>query len=138
MTTKDKIEENDNRIYLIEHDNGIKRKITIPSDWRVTFGPAAVGMNKNPTNRLKMPMALRFYEDENRQRAIFTDIVSFRDMSIPIEEERVTTENKQGVMDVDGASRSVHFEAKIKSWINPDDENEVNAPALDIGDDLDI
>lgn len=139
MTTKSKVKDDDNKVYLIEHDDGIKRKITIPADWRVTFGPAAAGQSRGiGTPKFKMPMALRFYENETQQRAIFTDVKSFRDTSIPIEEERVTIENKVGTMDVDGANRSVHFEARIKSWVNPDNEDEVNAPALAIGDDLDI
>ena len=84
-------ENTDNlRTYLIVHEDGTRRKITIPSTWRVTFGPAARGGNmpKRPGGpSYKMPMALRFYENDTQQRAIFTDVVSFRDMSIPIQEE---------------------------------------------------
>jgi hypothetical protein len=34
--------------YIIEHDNGTRSRIHIPSSWKVTFGPAVRGGNTNP------------------------------------------------------------------------------------------
>lgn len=110
----------DTKVYLIEFENGRKQKVTIPANWKVTFGPAVPGVHKE--NGRRMPTAIRFYEDENRQRAIFTDVVSFRDMSIPIEEERVKVETKLGRMEVEGAYRTVNVKAEMREWVNPDKE----------------
>lgn len=107
--------------YLIEHENGIKRKITVPESWKVTFGPAVKGnrANSNPHGP-KMPMALRFYESDTKQRAIFTDVVSFRDMSIKIEEEVINIQEKDGYYECEGKKKRTTFQAKTREWVNPD------------------
>jgi hypothetical protein len=114
------------REYLIEKADGTKLKVKIPNDWKVTFGPAVKGKNQ-PTvgeRRLKMPMALRFYENETKQRAIFLDVVEFRDLSIPIEVEKVDIQEKDGFTEVDGVRQRSTFQVKTKKWTNPDEINE--------------
>lgn len=108
--------------YLIEFEDGKKRKITVPDDWKVTFGPAFVGKDTNrPTGqRYKVPMAIRFYKSKDNQRAIFTNVVGFRDLSIPIEEEVTHTKEKQGYTEVDGKRKATSFQVKVKEWVNPD------------------
>lgn len=107
------------KTYLIEHDDGTRRKITVPASWKVTFGPAVAGKQKG-SEHFKMPMALRFYESKEQQRAIFTDVVSFRDTSIDIQEERVSTQEKEGFIECDGVRKSTTFKAETKEWVNPD------------------
>jgi len=108
--------------YLIEFESGKRQKITVPSSWKVTFGPVSIrGASSNRSGSgLKMPVAIRFYENENRQRAIFTNVVSFRDTSILVEEERVDVQQKDGYLECDGKRKSVNFQAVSKSWVNPD------------------
>ena len=111
--------------YLIEKENGKRFKITVPSEWKVTFGPAARGLDgKKSGASYKIPLALRFYENETKQRAIFTDVVSFRDMSIPIAIEEEDIQEKHGYTEVDGKRHSTVFQAKVKRWANPDDLSE--------------
>jgi len=57
-----------------------KLKITVPENYKVTFGPVAVGNSARGGS-----LALRFYESDTKQRAIFTDVLSFKDCSIPVE-----------------------------------------------------
>lgn len=109
--------------YLIEFKNGKRQRITVPSSWKVTFGPAAAGANSAKyvgEGRAPMPLALRFYEAENRQRAIFTDVLNFRDTSIKIEEEQINTQEKQGYVEVDGKRKATSFRAETRDWVNPD------------------
>lgn len=107
--------------YIIEFENRQKKRITVPSNWRVTFGPATAGSNKPTTGyNHNMPMAIRFYEAKEKQRAIFTDVVSFRDTSIILEEEIVNTKMKEGFVEVDGVRKATSFSATIKEWVNPD------------------
>ena len=66
-------------------------------------------------------MALRFYENSDKQRAIFIDVVSFRDMSIPIEQEITKVQEKEGYMECDGVRKKTTFSAQTSEWINPDE-----------------
>ena len=119
--------------YLIEFENNNRQRITVPSKWKVTFGPLAIrGANSGRKVGLqqKMPIALRFYENDNRQRAVFTNVLSFRDMSIGIEEERVDIQQKNGYVECDGRKKNVAFQATSKQWVNPDGEEESAFPAL--------
>lgn len=62
--------------YEIETNRGTYR-ITVPSTWKVTYGPVSPGKFGDGGN------ALRIYEDEKRQRAMLTNVTSFRDISLP-------------------------------------------------------
>lgn len=114
------------KTYIIEFENNKRQRITVPASWKVTFGPAAAGVNKGNNNHLKMPMALRFYERTDLQRAIFTDVKSFRDNSIQIEEERVDVREKAGFVEVEGTRKATTFQAKTKTWVDPDAEVNFN------------
>ncbi len=125
------------RTYLLVFERGGKKRITVPANWKVTFGPAAVGLGKTAYGGAKVPMAIRFYEDENRQRAIFTEVVSFRDMSIPVLEERRTTQTKTGHMDLDGARKNVNVQAEVREWVDPDNDEDDNHQLISgFGDDI--
>lgn len=108
------------KTYLIEFASGKKQKVTVPEDWKVTFGPAAVGISKEARMTNKIPLAIRFYEGNEKQRAIFTDVVNFRDMSIQIEEERIDVQQKEGYMECEGTRKGVTFQATSRQWVNPD------------------
>lgn len=116
------------KTYIIECEDKTKKKITVPADWKVTFGPAVKGNNSGTRNpgAPKIPMALRFYETETKQRAIFTDVVSFRDASIKIEVEKIKTEEKEGYMECDGVRKKTLFQASVKEWVNPDEDANTN------------
>lgn len=51
-------------------------RITIPADWKITFGPVA------PGSKVGGAMALRLWESETKQRACYVNVESFRDVSI--------------------------------------------------------
>lgn len=96
------------RQYLIK-SSGETRIITIPESWKVTYGPVSPGSKYGDGN------VLRVYESKEKQRAIFTNVVSFRDLSIPVrklvkdkdemlrlknEKGKVTSEDKLTISDV--------------------------------------
>jgi hypothetical protein len=112
--------------YLIEKENGKRMKITVPETWKVTFGPAVKGFDRKLSGgpSYKVPMALRFYESETKQRAIFTDVVSFRDLSIPVEVEEVKVQEKDGYTECEGKRKRTSFQVKVKEWKDPDEEKE--------------
>ena len=111
------------KTYIIDCKDGTRKRVTVPASWKVTFGPAAAGVNASTERgRLQMPMALRFYESDKQQRAIFTDVVSFRDSSIKMEEEKFKVQEKDGYMECEGVRKRTTFQAKVREWINPDEE----------------
>jgi hypothetical protein len=110
--------------YLIKHKNGEETQVDVPSSWKVTFGPAVKGSQGPRNGGLQMPMALRFYENDTKQRAIFTDVESFRDMSINIRVKKKTTQEKDGYMECDGVRKQTRFQAVVEEWVNPDQSNE--------------
>ena len=127
------------RTLLITRNNGEEIQIDIPEDWKVTFGPAAAGISMTDRSGKNMPMALRIYETEKLQRAIFLDVVSFRDMSIPIRIKRVDTQEKDGFMECEGIRKRTIFQASTVNWINPDAEvPEENLPKLSMPKDSEI
>lgn len=121
---------------LMNLKDGSKRKIIIPKDWKVTFGTLIPG-GKTEVNP-ERGLALRVYSGSTKeqQHAVFTDVVSFRDMSIVIEEEKIETKDQTAYVEVPGEGRqAVNVEAKIRTWVNPDDPQAprkefVNLPRL--------
>lgn len=71
-----------NKTYLVRrHSEGLL-KVTVPANWRVTFGPIVAGNSRHGYNGGEA--CLRFYESKDQVRAIFTNVTEFRDLSIPV------------------------------------------------------
>lgn len=122
---------------LVTKKDGSEFQIDIPEEWKVTFGPAAVGMSKVMAGE-RMPLCLRIYESETLQRAIFTDIVSFRDMSIPIRVKQINVQEKHGYVEFDGKRKQTTFQATTSEWVDPDIAIEPEAKLLDIPSDKEM
>lgn len=106
------------KTYILELKGGGLRRLTVPANWRVTFGPLIGGQKGSYENH--GVLALRFYESENQQRAIFTDVRCFRDASIPIEEQVTKIDRKVAQKMTPQGARDVHVEARVTQWVNPD------------------
>lgn len=110
----------DDKTYILELKNGQQRRVTVPANWKVTFGPLIPGERGGGNGCL----ALRFYETKDKQRAIFTDVKSFRDSEIPILEKRVKTKRQVVEKASKQGQKGVVVEAKIEDWVNPDEPEE--------------
>lgn len=53
------------------------RQVTVPAEWRVTFGPLVPQPQERGNYERLKTFALRFYESKEQQRACFTDVMSF-------------------------------------------------------------
>ena len=73
--------------YLVVRSNETLQ-VTVPSSWKVTYG------GFNPGAKYGSEPALRFYEANDKQRAVFTNVQSFRDMSIPVLRKVVEVKKK--------------------------------------------
>lgn len=103
------------KTYILELRNGKQRKLDVPEDWKVTFGPLIPGdRGGNGT------LALRFYEGKDKQRAIFTDVASFRDASIPILEKFTKTQSKRHTKHTPEGAKDFVVEARMTGWRDPD------------------
>jgi len=65
--------------------------IEIPGDWKMTFGPWAPRSGGAGPKAFTQAVVqnqpgwiLRVYETKEKQRAVFTNVESFRDLSIPV------------------------------------------------------
>ena len=101
------------RQLLIERNNGKDLKITIPADFKVTFGQVQPGKGGGYGEGF----ALRIYKTEKDQRAVFTNVKSFRDLAIPVEEKIVqrTSESKNSSNGKGKAQHIANSEA-IEEW----------------------
>ncbi len=114
------------RTLLITKKDGEEIQIDIPEEWKVTFGPAVAGLSPKTDGRI--PLVLRVYESDKMQRAIFADVVSFRDTSIPMRVKKVDVKEKSGFMECDGVRKHTTFEARTTNWVNPDEVAEDPEP----------
>lgn len=112
------------KVLLLQMRDGTQKRITIPAGWKVTFGPLVPGSKDTAVNG-SQATALRLWSGSKNaeiQHAVFTNVESFRDMSISImeqvEEVRKDTYVKQG----DASGEAIHAEVRVKKWINPDQD----------------
>ena len=77
-----------------------KRIIEIPDTWKITYGRLHGGDSR--AGGFGDGNVLRIYESKEKQRAIFTNVVSFIDLSIKVKklvakkEEEITIKTKSG------------------------------------------
>lgn len=79
--------------YEILFKNGKTKIIDIDEEWKITFGPMVPGSKS-------AELCLRIYESKEKQRALFRDVIEFRDMSIQMydsymENEIIAAEQQQ-------------------------------------------
>lgn len=83
----------DTKRFLIERTGGESLVVEIPASWKVTFGKL------HPTDGRDSydgsGKTLRMYESDNKQRAVFTNVIAFRDLSIKVRRKVVNVEEKK-------------------------------------------
>lgn len=106
---------NEKVTYLLEMDDDTQRRVTIPSDWTVTFGALIPGSQSNHGK-----VGLRFWKGK-QQKAVFQGVKAFRDTSITLEERVTTTKQETYYKGDEDNRRAVVVEGTIHEWINPDE-----------------
>lgn len=102
--------------YIVERNKETLR-VTVPESWKVTYGPIFRGdKNQARYDSGGLRYALRFYESDNKQRALFCDVQSFRDASIKIEKKIVTVEGKSEFRANDKSKSSKEEQAVSEEW----------------------
>jgi hypothetical protein len=103
--------------YLLNMKDGTRQKITCPTEWTVTFGPLTPGTKDSNNGHFGIALRIR---DGQRQKAVFTGVESFRDMSMAIETEVTKTKEETFYREEDGERKQVLVQGAIKEWTNPD------------------
>lgn len=111
--------------YLLLMRDNTKKKVTVPTKWKVTFGPLVPGSKDGGLNS-SGATSLRFYDGTN-QKAVFTGVESFRDMSIGIEEEVVKEQEETLFKETPEGRKSFIVQGRVKEWINPDAPRPANS-----------
>lgn len=125
---------------LVLEMNGSKdRRVIIPEDWTITFGPIGVGA-RNDGNSAHV---LRLYEDAGKKKlkAVFRNIVAFHEEGIEILEKVVRKKNKTFRKHGTNGDQTYSAEVRQTKWVNPyedepetpEDDFEVGEGALQIG-----
>ncbi|MHA1961104.1 MAG: hypothetical protein ACW99U_12780 [Candidatus Thorarchaeota archaeon] len=106
MPARRKKEDDDLRVFEIYKVGGGVIRATIPGSWKCTFGPLTPG-SKDRAYNSQGALALRFYEAENKQRACFTNVESFCDLTSMdiVEKVKWTDEELSAHSDEDGGSK---------------------------------
>lgn len=116
------------KTYILELRNGNTRKITIPDNWKLTFGNVVPFSGKGYGGS-DGKVALRLYEgDKDNLRAVMMDVVSIRDSSIQIMERRTSVQRKNAQKKTAQGEKEVVVEARVTEWVNPDAEDDTEVP----------
>lgn len=112
----------DKRTYVLNMKDGTKQKVTIPGNWKLTFGPLVPGSKDGNMNGAGA-LVLRIYEgSKENQRAVFTGVESWRDTAeLEIEVEQVQTKAQAAFVDIPGEGRKeVVANMEVRQWVDPD------------------
>lgn len=114
-----------NKTYVLTLKNGDIRKITIPSNWKMTYGSVAP-YQKGPggySDNTGKAYALRLYEGSKENlRAVFTDVMAIRDADIQVMEKRTSVKSQRAQKQTATGMKDVMVEARMTEWVNPDSE----------------
>ncbi|TDZ42200.1 hypothetical protein [Mycobacteroides franklinii] len=78
----------DTRTILVILKGGKRRQVSnIPANAKITYGPVSPGGNWNGNQQ----NALRIYTSQQNQLAVFVGVEEFRDLSLTIQEQKVST-----------------------------------------------
>jgi hypothetical protein len=117
--------ETGTRTYEIVTAREGKFRIDIPEAWKVTFGPIIGAKGYDGGG-----MAFRVWESEKQQRALFTNVTGFRDLSLPMMREAVRKYGTDDWVMDDGSYVGKKSETVERKWV-PADEVKAPTPAED-------
>lgn len=110
------------KTYILDLKNGGTRRITIPSNWILTFGNLVPFQTRGSGDS---GVALRLYEgSKDNLRGVMTDVKGIRDTSIHIEEKRTSVQRKSMQKNTAKGAKDFVVEARMTAWVNPDDDDD--------------
>ncbi len=105
------------RDYKLVCRDGV-RIITIPEEWKITYGHLHGGAtDKYGREAGGGGSVLRVYETKAKQRAVFNDVQSFIDMSIPVKKLVVDREQNSSVKHEKGITKLADNAKHEEKWV---------------------
>lgn len=119
---------------ILEIKGGKERRMTIPADWVITFGPVAVGARFNGDDSVN---CLRLYSDvkKTQLKAVFRNVVSFFEEGIEIREKVVRKKRKTFTRNEKNGAQSYQAEVRQTTWRDPFSDEEDEGTEFDLSDD---
>lgn len=100
------------RTLLVKTRRDGEFKVTVPDNWKITFSAFQPGRGQGFGEEGN---ALRMYEGNSQQRACFTGVTSFRDLSIKVEKLKVTKNGKREWQDLGDGNIKESNEVQVDS-----------------------
>lgn len=135
MTRETKEMTEETKTLVLEMNGNKDRKVVIPHDWTITFGPIGVGARHDGQNSTHV---LRLYEDAGKKKlkAVFRNIVAFHEEGIQILEKVVRKKNKTFRKAGSKGEQTYSAEVRQTTWSNPyEDEPEVPEDEFEVSED---
>lgn|SRR5512139_115505 len=116
------------RTYILELMDGGRRKLTIPANWKITFGNVlpynkTTGDPYQPPEGWRSRVVLRIYEgNKDNLRAVMHDVLSLRDESIPLLESAPKKITTAKLKEINGKQDVELRSVTVGEWFNPDVE----------------
>lgn len=107
------------RRLLLSMQDGTQKKLEIPEDWKITFGALIPGQKESAGK-----IGLRLWSGSKGreiQHAVFTNVESFRDMSIEIMEQIEERQTETFVRAGSEDGEAIQADVRVKKWVNPDE-----------------
>ena len=76
-------DEVETKTYEIETTDQGRFRVTVPVSWKVTFGAVVPTSKSVGSSYGSGGWGLRFWEAADKQRAVYSNVVAFHDVSIP-------------------------------------------------------
>lgn len=124
-TTKSPSKGTETTVYALKLKGGGERRLTVPTSYKLTFGPTVPYIKHGNGSHGDGTWALRLY-DGDRLKAIFTDVSAFRDVSIQVLEKRTRSKRQTVERNSKYGGRAAVVEATIETWVDPDNPDEAN------------
>jgi hypothetical protein len=115
----------------MEKAGGGLRKIEVPAEWKITFGMVAPGAKSSGGYDGHSGWCLRFYESKEKPRAVFTDVKSFREITVPVTERITKTRSKRLNRNDPTGTKDTFVEARVSRWVDPLGEGDDDEDAED-------
>jgi hypothetical protein len=111
-----KATENGRKIYILKTKDGI-RKLTVPAEWKITYGKLHGGREDGKYGGSGEGNVLRIYESKEKQRAVFTGVQEFIDASLGFEKLVTNKEEKLEVLHSRGITDAKEQRKYTDVWI---------------------
>lgn len=94
-------------------------RITIPATWKTTFGAIVPGAKAS--TGYQGGWGLRIWEAQDKQRAVFTNVIAFKDVAIPMQIKAVRKYGGTEWWSDDGTWTGARALLVEKGWVHEDE-----------------